>query len=154
MEASQELEQVPTSRLAEVLSGMGEAEIESTATPQETSYRIIAEILAAESEDEMLAELPVWGSKDSVGKTFEVQNVRGVFRSKVDNPDGNKGYLACTVVDVETGEVGVLTTSAVRLAARIGWWHEHDAFPVTIEVYKRATTEQGFDVLDCRKVDA
>lgn len=154
MEASQALEKVGTDKLAEVLSGMGEAEIASTTTAEEVNYRIIAEILAAETEAEMFAELPVWGSKDSVGKTFVVENVRGVFRSKVDNPNGNKGYLACSVVDTETGEAGILTTSAVRVAARIAWFQQHQAFPVTLEIYERTKTEEGFSILDARKVEA
>lgn len=155
METSQELEKVSASKLAEVLSGMSEAEVTQTSTPQETSYRIIAEILNAETEEEMWRDLPVWGSKASVGKVFEVQGVRGVFRSKYERDDGGTGgYLACNAVDVETGELGILTTSAIRVAARVGWYLEHDAFPVTLELYKRGETQAGFDILDARKVDA
>lgn len=154
MEASQALEKVSTDQLAQVLSGLGEGEITSTSTAEEVSYRIISEILNAESEEEMWRELPVWGSKDSIGKTFEVHGIRGVFRSKFDNPNGNKGYVAASVVDTETGEAGVLTTSAVRVGARLGWYHQQGAFPVTVQVIKRGETGEGYPILDLAKVDA
>lgn len=147
-----ELVLVDTSKLAEVISGMGEVDLTPTSA-QETRYRIVSEMLAATSEDELWAELPTWSSKEAVGKTFEIRDVRGVFESRFPDPEtGAKGgFLACTAVDVETGELGVLTTSALRIAGRIGWYHQHQELPVTLEIYEKGQTAAGFSILDAKK---
>lgn len=167
-EASGELVLVKTSELAAVIAGMAEVE-PTTATAQETRYRMVTEMLAAETEEDLWTELPTWSSKDNIGKTFRIDDVRGVFRSRFDG-DGATGFIACSAVDVlgdanakvgddekratAAGEAGVFSTSAVRLAARIGWYEQHNAFPVTLRVVKRSETPEGYPILDAVKVDA
>ena len=151
-----DLVKVESSKLAEVISGMSEFEVENTTSAEETGYRIMAEIMAAESEDEMWKDLPTWSSKNSVGMVFKIGEIRGVFKSKFPDPDTGKSgaFLACTATDTESGELGVFTSSAIRVCARLGWYHEHDAFPVVVEVIKKGETDKGFPILDLVKAGA
>jgi hypothetical protein len=153
-------------KIAEVIAGMGE--LDTVETLAQTKHRIVAEMLAAETEDELWSELPTWSSKHNVGKTFEITDVRGVFKSRyVDEETGaTGGFLACSAVavdganaspDQETGEigepsdagtVGILSTSALRLAGRIGWYYTHGKLPVTLTIVKRGESAGGYPILD------
>lgn len=151
-EVGAELELVGTDKLAEVIAGM--TEVDSSEAIVQTKYRIVAEMLAAETEEELWQELPTWSSKSSVGERFEITDVRGVFKSRYPDPDTGLagGFLACSAVKLDTGEVGIFTTSALRLAGRIGWYHAHGKLPVKIEVVKRGESSGGFDILDAEKI--
>ncbi len=143
---------VTADKLAEVISGM--TEIDSTASVVETKHRIVAEMLAAETEEDLWRELPTWSSKDSVGKSFEIRDVRGVFASRFEDADtGTKGgFIACSAVDLETGEAGIFTTSALRLAGRIGWYYMHGKLPIKLTVIERGQSSGGYPILDAEKI--
>lgn len=165
-----ELVLVKADRLAEVIAGMTELDTSEAIT--QTRYRIVAEMLAAETEDELWQELPTWSSKHNVGKTFTITDVRGVFKSRY--PDAETGvaggFLACSVVAVDganaspdddgvigepadAGTVGILSTSALRLAGRIGWYYTHGKLPVTLTIVKRGESSDGYPILDAEKID-
>lgn len=158
-----ELELVSTDRLAEVIAGM--TEIDAAADVTRTKYRIVAEMLAAETEEELWQELPTWSSKNNVGHSFEITEIRGVFKSRYPDPETGLagGFLACSAVAIdgavgaegqtaEAGEVGIFTTSALRLAGRIGWYHQHGKLPVKLAIVKRGESSGGFPILDGEKL--
>jgi len=166
IETGEELVLVSSDKLAEVIAGM--TEIDTSEALVQTKYRIVAEMLAAETEEELWKELPTWSSKSNIGKTFEITDVRGVFKSRYPDPDTGLagGFLACSAVavdgangspDPETGEigetsepgtVGILSTSALRLAGRVGWYHQHGKLPITLTIVKRGESSGGFPILD------
>jgi hypothetical protein len=170
-EPAGELVLVSPDKLAQVIAGM--TEIDTSEAIAQTKYRIVAEMLAAETEDELWTELPTWSSKNNVGRTFEITDVRGVFQSRYADAETGLagGFLACSAVavdgangspDPETGEitassepgtVGILSTSALRLAGRIGWYHQHGKLPVKLMVVKRGENARGFPILDAEKLD-
>lgn len=152
-EVGADLELVSTDKLAEVIAGM--TEIDATADIQKTKYRIVAEMLAAETEEELWQELPTWSSKNSVGDSFEITDIRGVFKSRYPDPDTglSGGFLACSATKLDSGEVGIFTTSALRLAGRIGWYHQHGKLPVKLTVVQRGESSGGFPILDGEKIN-
>lgn len=148
-DAGSELELVaPTAEaLAEVLSGMREAPELSDDDRERMRFSIIAELLAAETEEELWRELPTWSSKDVVGQTFEIRDAHA-YRSK----KGAGGFLACSALNLETGELGIFNTGAMRLAARIGWYKLHGRLPVRLTIVVRSTTADGNTILDAELV--
>lgn len=150
-------------KLAEVISGM--SEVDAKADVVQTRYRIVAEMLAAETEEELFRELPTWSSKNNVGGSFEIGEIRGVFKSRYPDPETGAagGFLACSAVTLDTargpegesseaGEVGIFTTSALRIAGKLGWYHQHGKLPVKLEVVKRGESADGFAILDVELV--
>jgi hypothetical protein len=154
-EESVELVVAPTAQaLAEVLAGMREAPEPSAEEQARIRFGIIAEMLSAETEDDLWRELPTWSSKDSVGETFRVEEVHA-YRSKYKDQQGQSGgFLACRAVNLTTGEVGILNTGAARLAARIGWYKLNDRLPVTVTIVERGKTADNFTILDAELVDS
>lgn len=134
--------------LAMVLAGMGEVEVSSPEEAQATRFAMIAELLAAETEDELWRELPTWSSKDYVGAAFEIHDARA-WRSKFADAGG---FLSCPSVNLATGEQGILNTGAGRLAARIGWYKLHGKLPVKLEIVERSKTADGYSILDAKLV--
>lgn len=163
-EVGTDLELVDTGRFAEVIAGM--TEVDAAADVSKTKYRIVAEMLAAETEEELWQELPTWSSKNNVGHSFEITEIRGVFKSRFPDPDTGMagGFLACSAVALDdgatgpegqtatAGEVGIFTTSALRLAGRIGWYHQHGKLPVKLSVVKRGESSGGYPILDGEKI--
>lgn len=147
--SSTELVLAPTAKdLAEVLAGMTEAPEATAEEQQAIRFGIISEMLAAETEDELWRELPTWSSKDSLGEVFQILEVHA-YRSKFTGQDGSKGgFLACKAVKLSTGELGILNTGAMRLCARIGWYHLHGKLPVKLEIVKKGETSDGYSILD------
>lgn len=166
IETGEELVLVDSGKLAEVIAGM--TEIDSKADVVQTRYRIVAEMLAAETEEELYRELPTWSSKNNVGRTFEIQDVRGVFKSRYPDPETGLagGFLACSAVAVDgalavdgeefvesgAGEIGIFTTSALRVAGKIGWYHQHGQLPAKLSVVKRGESAEGYSILDVERV--
>lgn len=164
IETGEELVLVDSSKLAEVIAGM--TEVDSKADLLQTRQRIVAEMLAAETEEELWSELPTWSSKNNVGRSFEITEIRGVFKSRYPDPETGiaGGFLACSAVALEGaitaegeltegGSTGILSTSALRIAGKLGWYHQHGKFPVTVEIVKRGESSNGYDILDVEKID-
>ena len=139
--------------LAEVLSGMAEVEQVTPEEQQEIRFRMIAELLSAETEDDLWKELPTWSSKDAIGVEFEITDAHA-WRSKFGATDGEApgGFLACNATRMDTGEVGILNTGAMRLAARIGWYKIHGRLPVRIRIVERSKSANGYPILDAELV--
>ena len=92
--------------------------------------------------------------KSTVGVVYEVKGLRGVYPSKFTDGDGEQGtFVAWEAVNLLTGELGILNTSAMRINRKLAWYHDHNAFPVRVEVVKRGESANGFEILDIDKVD-
>jgi hypothetical protein len=152
-EIGSDLELVETDKLAEVIAGM--TEIDSAASAMQTRHRIVAEMLAAETEEELWTELPTWSSKNSVGEQFEIDAIRGVFKSRYPDPETGiaGGFLACSATKLSTGEAGIFSTSALRIAGKLGWYHQHGKLPVKVEIVEKGQSSEGFPILDVAKID-
>lgn len=148
-----ELVPVAQGQLLDVLAG--DLDIEFVAADAaEIGRRMAAEARSIASEEDLWAETPTWGTKSNVGFEFEIKGLRGVYPSKYTPDDGgDKGlFVAWEAVNLSTGELGVLNTSAMRINRKLGWYHDHAAFPVKVEVVKRGESANGFDILDIDKV--
>jgi hypothetical protein len=130
-----------------LLSGLGSIE---TVDPAEISASILRRIFEAETEAETFAETETWSSKDLIGVAFEVSDAR-LMPSKFGN--GKGAYVAADIVRLDTGERGILTTSAARVAGRIyklkleGWLPRKVKVTVAVEA-----TADGFQVLNLESV--
>ena len=152
-ETGAELVPVSQGRLLDVLDGTVDIEF-IAADSAEIGRRLAAEAKSIESEEDLWKEVPTWGTKSNVGFEFEIRGLRGVYPSKYTPDDGgDKGmFVAWEAVNLSTGELGVLNTSAMRINRKLAWYHDHNAFPVKVEVVKRGESANGFDILDIDKV--
>lgn len=149
VESGAELVPVQKGQLLDVLAG--ELDIEFVAADAaEIGRRMAAEAKTIASEEDLWAETPTWGTKSNVGVVFEVKGLRGVYPSKyADGDTGEQGkFVAWEAVNLLTGELGILNTSAMRINRKLAWYHDHAAFPVKVEVVKRGESANGFDILD------
>ena len=138
---------------ASFLAGMVEAPEPTVEDRATLRFSIIREILHAENEEEMWRELPTWSSKDVVDRVYRVLDARAI-RSSIENDEGIHGsFLSCRAIDLETGELGILNTSALRLCGRIGWYYLHDDLPKVIRVVSLGTSSRGYPILDGRRVE-
>ncbi len=140
---------VEKGRLLDVLTGKTALE-QIKPTRAEITQRIVAEMLLAQTEEELWQEVPTWSSKSSVGEVFEIGDVRGVYESRFeDSETGEKGWFVCfDVVRLLTGEIGVLTSSSARICGRVGWYYDHGQLPQRFEIVSRGQSAAGFDLLD------
>ncbi len=120
----------------------------------EVSARIMQDTLSAKSEEDLWKEVTTWSTKGPVGGGFEVTGFRGLYPGRYVNEDGRRGWFACfEATQLFTGEIGILTTSSSRIVGKLGWYAEHDRFPVKVEVVVRGQSGGGFDILDVDKAD-
>lgn len=137
--------------LLDVLAGKASLETAS-ASKKEITARIVSDMLSAQTEEDLWREIPTWSSKASVDTTFEITDVRGVYESRITNDDGEKGWFVCfDAVNLETGEVGILTSSAARICGRVGWYYDHGMLPQRFEIVTRGESAGGFPILDVVK---
>lgn len=151
-ESAGELVPVPKGRLLEVLAG--EVDIEYIAADAaEIGRRMAKEAQSIESEEDLWKEVPTWGTKSNVGFEFEIRGLRGVYPSKFAKDDGSEQgqFVAWEAVNLVSGELGILNTSAMRINRKLAWYHDHAAFPVKVEIVKRGESANGFDILDIDK---
>ncbi len=140
--------------VAHALAGLADFEPQVQQSTEDARLDIVMQMLSAETEEDLWKELPRWSSKDSIGKTFRVTDAR-LWKSKFVNESGKQGaFLSCPAVDLETGEVGILNTSAIRLASRILWYKMHGGlFPLEIEIVSMGDTAKGYPIIDARKLE-
>lgn len=137
----------PETALAALIRG----EAVEASDPAIVAEAIARRILFAETEAEAFSDISTWSSKDNVGKAYEVHDCV-VLRSTFG--DGKGGFLAIQVVDLDTGEVGVLTTSATKIGAKLLWLRLHDAFPRKVRIVQaERASSNGFYPLDIETVD-
>lgn len=112
---------------------------------------IARRILFAETEAEAFADVSTWSTQDNVGNAYEIQDC-AVLRSAFG--DRQSGYLVAQATNLETGEVGVLTTGSVKIAAKLLWLRMHDALPRKVRILQNErATASGFFPLDIESVE-
>jgi hypothetical protein len=99
--------------------------------PAAIARRIVEEILEAENVDAAFHERPIWHANECAGSTFELRSVKW-FPSGYEQ--GASVFAAASVVNVDTGEVGVLTTSAYKQLAKLYVLARDHAFPRRVRV--------------------
>ena len=137
-------------QFAELLSGLAKAAEPTEEEMEAMRFTIVYEMAAAGTEADLWREMETWSSKDVIDRAFEIKDARA-WRSKFTTESGKAGaFLSCPAVDLETGELGILNTSAMRLCGRIGWYKIHGLLPVQLRIVKVTETARGFPVLDGR----
>lgn len=137
----------PETALAALIRG----EMVEASDPQVIAEAIARRILFAETEADAFADVSTWSSKENVGREYEVHDCV-VLRSTFG--DGQSGFLAIQATDLETGEIGVLTSSATKIGAKLLWLRLHDAFPRKVRIIQaERASSNGFYPLDIETVD-
>lgn len=114
--------------------------------PEAVAHEIVRRILAANSADAAMRELPVWHAKEVVGAALELRSVRW-YPSTVAN--GPRVFAAVEAVDLNTGEIGVFTTSAYKQLAKLVVLTREKAFPRQVRnTTTSRPTAAGFYPLD------
>lgn len=140
--------------LAELLAGMREAPSRTAEESMAVRVSIIKQFLGAETEEKLWEELPTWSSKTSVGVSFEIRDV-AAHRSKYTEADGTKGgFFSCEAVNLDTGEIGIFNSSAMRICGRIGWYYLNDQLPVKLRVEQIGESDNGYPILDVTRIEA
>lgn len=138
-------------KIADLFSGLQEYELPK-ADPNQVTRDVMLQILAAKDEDELWGELPTWSTKDNVGRVYKILG-GSIYPSRFTRDDGTKGaFLACRAVDVESGELGILNTSAARVAAKILWHARHEKLPIELRIVKRGESSNGYAIIDCERL--
>lgn len=125
-------------------------EITLEVDPAVIARQIVEQIIMAPSVEAAFKERPVWHAAAVTGQSFELRDVRW-FPSSFDN--GPALFAAVDAVSLETGEVGIFTTSAFKQLAKLYVLARDGAFPrkVTNTTTLRATAG-GFYPLDFEDV--
>lgn len=116
---------------------------DSTAGGAEAVGDIIAQILNAETVDDVLADTEVRGLSEWEGKRFWVNEVK--YNESDYDPNGG-WYAVANITDVETGWRGPATSGAAQILAQFMRFDELDAYPVLCTLTKatKKPTAQGF----------
>lgn len=140
--------------IRDVLTGQAEYEVPE-ADASAISADILNRLLFAGSEEELLADMPTWSSKENVGRDFRVLPAGRLWPSSYTNAKtGRKGaFLSIQAVDVETGEVGVLNTSSPYIVGKFAWYAKNGGLPGVFRIVARGESSGGFPILDVDKVD-
>lgn len=153
---SVELVQFETAKdLAELLSGIRQAAEPTEEELEAMRFAIVFEMASAETEEEMWKEVATWNVRDNVDRAFEVRDARA-WRSKYVNPRTGArsgAFLSCPAIDLESGELGILNTSAMRVCGRIGWYKVHRQLPVRLRIVVIGESGQGFPIYDARRIE-
>lgn len=151
-ETTVEVEGEELGDLALVRNALLRGELVTEVDPEATARRIVEEIVNASTADEAMAERPVWGAAESVGSAFLLRGVRWYPSSLEQGP---KVFAAVDVVNADTGEAGILTTSAYKQLAKLFVLAREDAFPRHVRVVTSTRpTAGGYWPLDFEDVPA
>lgn len=140
-------------QIRDILTGAAEYEL-----PEVDTSAIAAEqlnkILFAESEEEMLAEVTTWSSKDSIGLTFRIWPKGRLWPSKLVQQNGRKGaFLSVQALEKKSGEMGIFNSSSPRIVGKLTWYAKHGVLPAFFTVVTRGESSNGFPILDIDKVE-
>lgn len=125
-------------------------EITVEVDPEAIAREIVRQIIAAPTADDAMAEVPIFHAKDCVGQQYELRGVRWWPSKKAQGP---KVFASAPVVNLRTGEVGVLTTSAYKHLAKLVVLAREGAFPRKVEITTTSDpTGAGFWPLDFRDI--
>lgn len=130
---------VATRTVAELLRS-GEAPVESSETRALIAQSIAQSTLNAETLDDVFNEGS--GSKnaeDMIGRPIEVQGIM-LRESQI---EGQTSYLLINAVDLTTGELVVINTSATKVVAQLARAEELKGFPLKVELYQMGQGRQG-----------
>ena len=87
------------------------------AEPDEAMARIVGQILAAETPEELEEPWSGEGMRNLTGRLLRITDVRRLPSEFLSGPGW---YLGCTAVLVETGESKFVTTGSLSILAQIG----------------------------------
>lgn len=134
-------------RIRDIFSGAVEYEVEEV-DAQAIAGETLNRLLFADSEEQLLKELPTWSSKDHVGETFVIHPRGRVYRSSFVNENGNKGaFLSMQAVDAN-GELGILNTSSPYIVGKVGWYATQGRLPAPMKITQRGESSKGRPILD------
>jgi hypothetical protein len=143
----------PADVLAAVLAGAAEYEPASV-DAAEVTEQIIAQMLAAQSEDELYAEPTTWNSKHVVGQVFVFGPSGQINKSSIVGENGRRGvFLSVEATDPESGETGIFNTSSPRIIGRLAWYSRNRGLPKLLKVVEHGRSSSGFVILDVIRTD-
>lgn len=99
--------------------------------PSAAYRRIIAQVLAAETPDEVLVPGEVLALKDMVDHVLEVH---AFHENRSEYDVGSPFYFTMECLDTETGEKLVVNTGHQRVMAQLIRLYQLHAYPVTVRV--------------------
>lgn len=129
--------------IAQALAGLIESRFQDS---DQVQADIALRILSAETLDEAFAEPATWNTEALVGVPIEVYSAR-MARSR-HGQDGKGAFVVATIARMDDGTPGILTTSAVKVAARIMWCELNDALPIRLRIRPPVTTATGNTAYD------
>jgi hypothetical protein len=125
-----------------IATGELEVEVDGAAIGR----RIASEIMDSPDLEAAFADKPTWSARDVIGYAFEL---RGLHLNLSQYDKGSPVYAAVDAVDLNTGEVGVLNTSAAKHLAKLYVMERDHRFPVRVRISQSARpTAAGYYPLD------
>lgn len=97
--------------------------------PEDATTRIVAQILAAETPEELEAPWNGEGLRELAGRLVRITEVH---RLPSDLVSGVGWYLGCQAVLLETGESKFVTTGSLSILAQLGKAHQAGWFPLDV----------------------
>jgi len=121
-------------------------ELEVDIDPAVVMRRIAEQIVESPDLAAAFKEPPLWSAKDQTGTPYELRRLN-LHASSFEG--GAPVFASVDAVDLTTGEVGVLNTSAVKHLAKLYVMARDHAFPVRVRITQSIRpTAGGFYPLD------
>ncbi len=117
--------------LAQFRQALLTGELEVDIDPAVVMRRIAEQIMAAPDLEAAFAEPNLWAAKDSVGQAYELRRLN-LHASRFEG--GTPVFASVDAIDLTTGEIGVLNTSAVKHLAKLYVMARDHAFPVRVRI--------------------
>ena len=126
-------------------------ELEVDIDPAVVMARIAERIMDSPDLEAAFKEPPLWSAKDQTGTPYELRRLN-LHASKFEG--GGPVFASVDAVDLSTGEVGVLNTSAVKHLAKLYVMARDHAFPVKVRITQSIRpTAGGFYPLDFELIE-
>lgn len=123
-----------------------EGDITLEVDPEAIARQIVEQIITAPSVDAAFHERPVWHANESIGRRYVLRGVRWLPSNVAGGP---ALFAAVDVVDLDTGEVGIMTTSGFKQLAKLYVLDSRKGFPRTVEnTQSMRPTAAGYYPLD------
>lgn len=136
--------------IRDILTGAADYEVPD-ADADVIAYDQLNRLLFAESEEQLLEEVPTWSSKDSVGQEFRIVENGRLWPSSYVNENGKKGAFLSVQAMSGDGEMGVFNTSSPRIAGKLVWYAQHGMLPAVFRVVQIGQSSKGRPILDIEK---
>ncbi len=132
--------------LAQFRQALVTGKLEVDIDPDVVMRRIAEQITDSPDLAAAFKEPPLWSAKDQTGTPYELRRLN-LHASQYDK--GAPVFASVDAVDLTTGEVGVLNTSAVKHLAKLYVMARDHAFPVRVRITQSIRpTAGGFYPLD------